>query len=185
VMTMGGRVAEEIVFGRVTSGARSDLEKNTALAYAMVVDYGMSDAVGQVSFNLSGRAGEPQFDKPYSDETARLIDVEVRDLLEDVMERTRVLLLERRDKLEALAQRLLEKEVLNENDLRAVLGERPYAKPPHATPVTAEGEPAIGSVLSPPAAGDAPASEAPPADAPAGDGAARDVLPESPSRDTP
>ncbi len=188
VMTMGGRVAEEIVFGSVTSGARSDLEKNTALAYAMVVDYGMSDKVGQVSFNFSGRAGEPQFDKPYSDETARLIDVEVRELLEDVMDRTRVLLVERRDRLEALAQKLLEKEVLNENDLKAVLGERPYAKPLHLTPVTAEGEPAHGTVLAPPVVGDASgaseAGEAPsdpaPGEPPAGDGAVRDALPETP-----
>ena len=178
VMTMGGRVAEEIIFGKITSGARSDLEKNTALAYAMVVDYGMSEAVGQVSFNLSGRSGEPQFDKPYSDETARLIDQEVRDLLDDVREKTRVLLTERRDKLEALAQALLAKEVLNENDLREVLGPRPYKKPEHVPGVTAEGEPAAGTVV--------PASE--PADepqpdvlGPGGDGASGS----KPVRDAP
>ncbi len=141
VMTMGGRAAEEIVFGRITTGAQNDLEKITALAYAMVVDYGMSEEIGYVSFNLSGKTDQPVFDKPYSDVTARLIDLEVKAIIDDVRTQTKALLRERYDRLEALAQALLEKEVLNENDLRAILGQRPYKKPEHLPGVTAEGEP--------------------------------------------
>ena len=149
VMTMGGRVAEEIIFGKITTGAQNDLEKITALAYAMVVDYGMSEKVGYVSFNLSGKQDTPMFEKPFSDDTARMIDQEVRDLIDDVRSQTRALLTERADRLEALAQALLAKEVLNENDLRDVLGPRPYKKPEHIPGVTAEGEPAAGTVVPP------------------------------------
>jgi cell division protease FtsH len=150
VMTMGGRVAEEITFGRITTGAQNDLEKITALAYAMVVDYGMSERVGYVSFNLSGKQDQPMFEKPYSDDTARTIDEEVRAIIDDVRAQTRALLIERADRLEALAQALLAKEVLNENDLRDVLGPRPYKKPEHVPGVTAEGEPAGPASVAPP-----------------------------------
>ena len=140
VMTMGGRVAEEIIFGKITTGAQNDLEKITAMAYAMVVDYGMSEEIGYVSFNVSGKTDQPVFDKPYSDDLARRIDIEVKHIIDDVRVQTRQLLDERADKLETLAQALLDKEVLNENDLKALLGERPYARA--ETPgVTAEGEP--------------------------------------------
>ena len=142
VMTMGGRVAEEIIFGKITTGAQNDLEKITAMAYAMVVDYGMSERVGYVSFNMSGKSDQPVFSKPFSDDTARMIDDEVRALIDDVRTQTRALLTERADKLEALAQALLDKEVLNENDLGEVLGPRPYKRPEHLPGVTAEGEPA-------------------------------------------
>ena len=142
VMTMGGRVAEEIIFGKITTGAQNDLEKITALAYAMVVDYGMSERVGYVSFNMSGKQDQPVFSKPFSEDTAMAIDEEVRRIIDDVRQQTRALLTERSDKLEALAQALLAKEVLNENDLREVLGPRPYKKPEHIPGVTAEGEPA-------------------------------------------
>ncbi len=142
VMTMGGRVAEEIIFGKITTGAQNDLEKITALAYAMVVDYGMSEKVGYVSFNMSGKSDQPVFSKPFSEDTARAIDDEVRVIIADVRVQTRALLTERADRLEALAQALLDKEVLNENDLRVILGPRPYKKPEHIPGVTAEGEPA-------------------------------------------
>lgn len=126
-MAIGGRVAEEIVFGRITTGARSDLERITKTAYAMVVDYGMSDKIGNVSFNISGRADEsPMFEKPYSDETARLIDEEVKAIIEEVRERARELLLEKREKLDDLANALLKKEVLGPKELLEILGERPY-----------------------------------------------------------
>ena len=160
-MTMGGRVAEEITFGRITTGAQNDLEKITALAYAMVVDYGMSERVGYVSFNLSGKQDQPMFEKPFSDDTARTIDEEVRAIIDDVRVQTRALLTERHDRLEALAQALLAKEVLNENDLRDVLGPRPYKKPEHVPGVTAEGElagPAASSLPQPSAGGDGAAS---------------------------
>ena len=92
-MAIGGRVAEEIIFGRITTGARSDLERITKTAYAMVVDYGMSEKVGNVSFNLSGRADEsPMFEKPYSEDTARLIDEEVKLIIKDVRKSARKLL---------------------------------------------------------------------------------------------
>jgi cell division protease FtsH len=141
VMTMGGRVAEEIVFGRVSTGAQNDLERITRLAYAMVVDYGMSEAMGYISFNLSTRENEPLFNKPYSETTGTLIDNEVKALIADVRVQTRALLEEKRDLLEALAQRLLSKEVLNETDLTEILGPRPFKKEGHDQPVDAEGEP--------------------------------------------
>ena len=126
-MAIGGRVAEEIVFGRISTGAQNDLERITKMAYAMVADYGMSDRIGAVSFNLSGAAAEgPVFQKPYSDETARIIDEEVKQIIEDVRERARELLLEQREKLEEMAQALLEKEVLGSAELLAILGKRPF-----------------------------------------------------------
>ena len=125
-MALGGRVAEELIFGRITTGAQNDLERVTAMAYAMVVDYGMSEAVGYVSFNLSGRSQDgPMFDKPYSDATARLIDEEVKRIISEARERARTLLVEHGEHLEAIAQTLLTKEVLGPKDLVALLGPRP------------------------------------------------------------
>ncbi|WP_412060451.1 ATP-dependent zinc metalloprotease FtsH [Rubrivirga sp. IMCC45206] len=167
VMTMGGRVAEEIIFGQITTGAQNDLEKITKMAYAMVVDYGMSEEIGYVSFNLSGQRDQPQFNKPFSEDLARRIDIEVKRIIEDVRVQTRELLDERADDMERLAQALLEKEVLNENDLKEVLGPRPYARPEHEVGVTAEGEP----VNLPPG----PASSTPPSSE--GDGLATDAPP--------
>jgi cell division protease FtsH len=128
-MAIGGRVAEEMIFNRISTGAQNDLERITKLAYAMVVDYGMSEKVGYVSFNLSGSAGEgPVFDKPYSDETARIIDQEVKVLIDDVRARARDLLEEKRHLLECMAEALLEKEVLGPKDLVDLLGKRPYGE---------------------------------------------------------
>jgi AFG3 family protein len=124
VVSMGGRVAEDIVFGRISTGALSDLERITKLAYAMVKIYGMNSKVGNVSFY--DPQGEYQFNKPYSDTTAELIDEEVRKLIESVYERTKVLLNEKRAGLELLAAKLLEKEVLFQQDLVEMLGERPF-----------------------------------------------------------
>ncbi|MEM6288463.1 MAG: ATP-dependent zinc metalloprotease FtsH [Bacteroidota bacterium] len=156
VMTMGGRVAEEIIFGKITTGAQNDLEKITKMAYAMVIDYGMSEEIGYVSFNLSGQRDQPMFDKPFSDDLARRIDTEVKRIIDDVRAQTRTLLEERGAELENLAQALLEKEVLNENDLKEVLGERPYKRPSYEAGVTAEGEPVSPGSASGP---DEPASE--------------------------
>ncbi len=125
-MALGGRVAEEITFGKITTGAQNDLERVTAMAYAMVVDYGMSEAVGYVSFNLSGKSQEGMmFDKPYSDATAHLIDNEVKRIINEARERARVLLTERADEVERLAQALLAREVLGPRDLVELLGARP------------------------------------------------------------
>ncbi|MEM0963736.1 MAG: ATP-dependent zinc metalloprotease FtsH [Bacteroidota bacterium] len=165
VMTMGGRVAEEIIFGQITTGAQNDLEKITKMAYAMVVDYGMSEEIGYVSFNLSGQRDQPMFDKPFSDDLAKRIDAEVKRIIDDVRVQTRVLLEERGDKLEALAQALLEKEVLNENDLKEVLGERPYKRPPHEAGVDAEGE-AVSAATGTASEGDGLASDTTPTPGP-------------------
>ncbi|GIV57420.1 MAG: ATP-dependent metallopeptidase FtsH/Yme1/Tma family protein [Bacteroidetes bacterium] len=125
-MMMGGRVAEEIVFGHLSTGAQNDLERITSLAYAMVIDYGMSERVGDVSFNFARRQEGPFLDKPYSEKTAELIDQEVKRIIEEVRQRARRLLEEKRDKLEEMAQTLLEKEVLGPRDLVEILGPRPH-----------------------------------------------------------
>ena len=124
-MTMGGRVAEDITFGRISTGAQNDLERITKLAYAMVAVYGMNEKVGNVSFRDS--SGESQFQKPYSDQTAELIDEEVRVLISAVYERTKELLLEKRDGLIKIAEKLLEKEILFQADLEEILGQRPFS----------------------------------------------------------
>ena len=128
-MAIGGRVAEEIVFGSITTGAQNDLERITKMAYAMVVDYGMSEAIGQVSFNLSRRGeDEPLFDKPYSDATAEAIDREVKQIIDEARERARVLLRDKRDLLDQMAEALLDKEVLGPSELVEILGERPHGE---------------------------------------------------------
>jgi cell division protease FtsH len=123
-VSMGGRVAEDIVFGKISTGALSDLERITKLAYAMVKIYGMNITVGNISFY--DPQGEYQFNKPYSDTTAEIIDAEVRKLVDEVYQNTKVLLLEKREGLEKLAQKLLEKEVLFQSDLEELLGKRPF-----------------------------------------------------------
>ena len=127
-MMIGGRVAEEIKFGQLSTGAQNDLERITKTAYAMVVDFGMSKEVGHVSFNLSKQNGRPMFEKPYSESLARVIDEEVRTLIEEVRTRAMNLLTEKIEKLEELAKLLLDKEVLGPQDLVRVLGERPYGE---------------------------------------------------------
>ncbi len=128
-MAMGGRVAEELVFDRVTTGAQNDLERVTKMAYAMVTDYGMSDRVGNVSFNLSGREEDrPLFDKPYSDATAQAIDEEVRKIIDEARERARALLEEKRSRLDEMAEVLLDQEVLGPEELLRILGERPHGE---------------------------------------------------------
>ncbi|XP_066435621.1 mitochondrial inner membrane m-AAA protease component AFG3L2 [Eleutherodactylus coqui] len=126
-MTLGGRVSEEIFFGRITTGAQDDLKKVTQSAYAQVVQFGMSDKVGQVSFDLP-RQGEMVLEKPYSEATARLIDDEVRKLISSAYERTVKLLTEKKSDIEKIALRLLEKEVLDKSDMVELLGPRPFAE---------------------------------------------------------
>ena len=123
-MTMGGRVAEDITFSKISTGALSDLEHITRIAYGMVKIYGMNKNVGNVSFY--DPHNEYNFDKPYSDRTAEMIDIEVRNLTNEVYERTKKLLLEKQDGLEKLAQKLLEKEILFQADLEELLGKRPF-----------------------------------------------------------
>ncbi|MDX2246585.1 MAG: ATP-dependent zinc metalloprotease FtsH [Bacteroidia bacterium] len=122
-MTLGGRAAEDIIFGQVSTGALSDLEKITATAYAMVTRYGMNAKVGQVSFKEDG---EYSFTKPYSEATAKLIDEEVKIIIDLAYERTKKLLTDHINDLEAIAQELLRKEVLFKEDLAKLIGDRPF-----------------------------------------------------------
>ncbi len=122
--TLGGRAAEQVIFGKISTGALSDLEKVTKQAYAMVGIYGLNDRIGNLSYYDS--SGENQFTKPYSDETARTMDEEVSKLVEAAYQRALHLLTENREKLEELAQLLLDKEVIFKEDLERVLGVRPY-----------------------------------------------------------
>ena len=122
--TLGGRAAEQVIFGKISTGALSDLEKVTKQAYAMVGIYGLNDRIGNLSYYDS--SGENQFQKPYSDETARTMDEEVSKLVEAAYQRAIHLLSEKREKLEELAQLLLEKEVIFKEDLERILGVRPY-----------------------------------------------------------
>ena len=108
----------------ISTGAQNDLERITRIAYGMVTLYGMNPVIGNVSFNDPN--GEYQFQRPYSEETARMIDVEVRKLINEVYERTRALLLEKREQLELIAQELLNKEVIYQTDLERLVGPRPY-----------------------------------------------------------
>ncbi|MBS1531737.1 MAG: ATP-dependent zinc metalloprotease FtsH [Bacteroidetes bacterium] len=123
-MTMGGRVAEDITFGKISTGAQNDLERITKLGYAMVTIYGMNDKVGNVSFNDT--QGEYQFNKPYSEKTSEMIDEEVRNLITSVYDRTKKLLTDKKEGLEKLANKLLQKEILFQSDLEEILGKRPF-----------------------------------------------------------
>ena len=123
---LGGRAAEEITFGKISTGALSDLEKVTKQAYAMVSIYGLNKVVGNISFYDS--QGQNQFTKPYSEETSRIIDQEVSKLIEEQYTRAKEILTENKDKLDLLADKLLEKEVIFKEDLIAIFGERPWDK---------------------------------------------------------
>lgn len=121
-MALGGRAAEQVMLGKISTGAQNDLERVTRSAYSQVAIYGMNPVVGLLSFPPE----EGRIDKPYSEATAQLIDGEVRGLVDKAYKRTLGLLTDKKHLVEAMAQALLEKEVLNLEELEALLGKRPY-----------------------------------------------------------
>jgi AFG3 family protein len=123
-MTLGGRASEEIFFGKISTGAQNDLQQITRTAYSMVTVYGMNSNVGNVSFY--DPAAENTFTKPYSEETSKMIDQEVRKLIEEAYEKTKALLREKRAQVEKLAEELLVKEVLFQSDVEKLIGKRPF-----------------------------------------------------------
>src|SRR5206468_5658512 len=123
-MTLGGRASEEIFFGKISTGAQNDLQQITRIGYAMVSVYGMNDKIGNISFYDPHQ--DQTFTKPYSDETAKLIDEEVRKLIDTAYERTKKLLRDKRNDVEKLAEALLEREVLFQSDVETLIGPRPY-----------------------------------------------------------
>lgn len=128
-MAFGGRAAEEIVFGKISTGALSDLERITKMAYSMVTIYGMTKAIGNMSYYDSKQADSYAFQKPYSDATAEKIDKEVRSIIESAYQRTLQLLTQHRQHLDVIAKELLEKEILFQADLERLIGKRPFDKP--------------------------------------------------------
>jgi cell division protease FtsH len=126
-MAFGGRAAEEIVFGKISTGALSDLERITKLAYSMVTIYGMTTAIGNMSY-YDSKQSDYNFQKPYSDATAEKIDKEVRSIIEEAYNRTKALLTQHRQHLEVIAKELLEKEILFQADLERLIGKRPFEK---------------------------------------------------------
>ena len=125
---LGGRAAEEVTFGIVSTGALSDLEKITKQAYASVAVFGLNDKIGNVSYYDSSGNTDYTFQKPYSEKTAETIDFEVKKMIEASYERTKQLLRENRDGLDKLAVKLLEKEVIYKEDLEAIFGKRKWDK---------------------------------------------------------
>jgi AFG3 family protein len=123
-MTLGGRASEELNFGKISTGAQNDLQQITRIAYSMVTVYGMNDKVGNVSFY--DPQAENTFTKPYSEETSKIIDQEVRKLIDEAFVRTKALLKEKSKEVQILAEALLDKEVLFQSDVEALIGKRPY-----------------------------------------------------------
>jgi AFG3 family protein len=130
-MTLGGRAAEKIVFDKISTGAQSDLDQVTKMAYSMVTVFGMNEKVGNVSFY---GMSQDQFNKPFSDNTATLIDEEVRNLIDIQYVAAQELLKSKRKELNILAEQLLEKEVLHKSDIIRLIGERPYTEVSIFTP---------------------------------------------------
>jgi AFG3 family protein len=125
-MTFGGRAAEEIVFGKISTGALSDLERITKMAYSIVTVYGMNSEIGNMSF-FDSKQADYTFNKPYSEATAEKIDKEVKKIIDTAYDRTKQLLIQHRDHLEILAKELLQKEILFQSDLERLVGKRPFA----------------------------------------------------------
>lgn len=161
-MTLGGRAAEEIFFGKISTGASNDLQQITKIAYSMITVYGMNEKIGNISYY--DPAAEGGFTKPYSEETGKIIDEEVRQLLDKGYQRTLKLLREKKQQVEILAKELLEKEVLFQSDVETLIGKRPYGEkkllevevdekshtPTHQSGTVSEGVPPYSSDVNPP-----------------------------------
>ena len=124
-MALGGRAAEEIIFGKISTGALSDLERITKMAYSIVSVYGMNKNIGNLSF-FDSKQSDYNFTKPYSDSTAEKIDQEVKRIIDNAYNRTKKLLTDKKEELEKIANKLLEKEILFQNDLEKLIGKRPF-----------------------------------------------------------
>ena len=128
VATMGGRAAEQVVFGQISTGALSDLEKVTKQAYAMVTYYGLDDAIGNVSFYDSTGQQDFSITKPFSEKTAEVIDQQISKLVEQAYQEALTILRQHIDGLTQLANKLIEKEVIFTDDLVNIFGKRPWDK---------------------------------------------------------
>lgn len=124
--TLGGRAAEKVMFNKISTGALSDLEKVTRQARAMVTIYGLNDKIGNLTYYDSTGQSEYNFSKPYSEETAQIIDKEISTIIESQYERAVQLLEDNKDKLTELANLLLEREVIFKDDLETIFGERNF-----------------------------------------------------------
>ena len=124
--TLGGRAAEKVIFNKISTGALSDLEKVTRQAKAIVSIYGLNDTLGNITYYDSSGQTDYNFSKPYSEQTAQVIDKEISKIIEKQYERAIDLLKNSKDKLRQLAERLLEKEVIFKDDLESILGKRPF-----------------------------------------------------------
>lgn len=128
ISLLGGRAAEEVVFGKVSTGALNDLERVSKQAYAMVVYYGLDKKIGNVSYYDSTGQQEFSFGKPYSEKTAQDIDTQVRELIENCYQKAKDILISHKEQLDLLAALLLEREVIFTEDVERILGKRPFAK---------------------------------------------------------
>ena len=126
--TMGGRAAEKVIFNEISTGALSDLEKVTRQARAMVTIYGLNDKLGNITYYDSSGQSDYNFSKPYSEETAKVIDFEISKLIEEQYQRAIHLLETNKEKLTQLADILIEKEVIFKDDLETIFGKRPFDK---------------------------------------------------------
>ncbi|KAM0793748.1 hypothetical protein ACM66B_001168 [Microbotryomycetes sp. NB124-2] len=142
-MTLGGRVAEEIFFGRITTGAQDDLQKITRMAFEVCANYGMNSEVGPLSY----RQDQESFQKPFSERTAELLDNEVRKMVNGAHERTTQLLTDKREEVEKVAQLLLAREVLSRDDMIELLGPRPFEKADPYDEAVLGAPPAAGAPL--------------------------------------
>ena len=147
--TLGGRASEQVIFGNISTGALSDLERVTKQAQAMVTIYGLNEKVGNISYYDSSGQSEYNFGKPYSESTAKMIDEEISKIIEFQYQRALQILSENKDKLDALAAKLLEKEVIFREDLEEIFGQRAWDPELSETSVTDIDNPATaGNVLN-------------------------------------